>query len=441
MFSDPEILYRADLTPMRSRHRFAQEAAMMKAIEPSRRTAFYSHDTMGLGHTRRNLLIAQTLLESGACTDVLMITGMHEARAFPIPARMDFVTLPGLHKSGSGQYESRHLKLAMAELIPLRSSVILAALRAFDPDVFVVDNVPRGAARELEPALKYLRADHHARCVLGLRDVLDEPATVATEWNRLENQQAIRDYYDAVWVYGDPSVYHLADEYGFEAAVARKVRFTGYLDPRVRIGAAEMSDEARLVALSVPSSPFVLCEVGGGQDGARLLEAFVHTELPADFHGVILTGPFIPAEVDRHLRTAAAPNPRMHVLGFIADPSVLLRRARQVIAMGGYNTACEALAFGKPTLMVPRVKPRLEQWVRVTRFRDLGLVDMIHPHDATPQALARWIAEGGSSFAGARARVDMGGLVRLPALFTELLESQPNHRGLQRPHLLEEEGH
>jgi hypothetical protein len=50
------------------------------------RIILYSHDTMGLGHKRRNLLIAQTLGTSAIDADILMISGMGDANQFQIPS-------------------------------------------------------------------------------------------------------------------------------------------------------------------------------------------------------------------------------------------------------------------------------------------------------------------------------------------------------------------
>ena len=50
--------------------------------------------------------------------------------------------------------------------------MIRAALDAFKPDIFIVDKLPRGVCRELDPALELLRRTG-TRCVLGLRDILD----------------------------------------------------------------------------------------------------------------------------------------------------------------------------------------------------------------------------------------------------------------------------
>ena len=45
--------------------------------------------------------------------------------------------------------------------------------------------------------------------------------------------------------------------------------------------------------------------------------------------------------------------------------------------MGGYNTFCEILSFGKPALFVPRTTPRLEQFLRAERAERLRLVRML----------------------------------------------------------------
>src|SRR5687768_8595786 len=45
------------------------------------RIALYSHETMGLGHLRRNLLIAETLSRAPSQPTILLITGAREASA------------------------------------------------------------------------------------------------------------------------------------------------------------------------------------------------------------------------------------------------------------------------------------------------------------------------------------------------------------------------
>jgi predicted glycosyltransferase len=175
-----------------------------------------------------------------------------------------------------------------------------------------------------------------------------------------------------------------------------------------------------LESLSLPVGRLMLCLVGGGQDGDRLAEAFSQAELPADACGVIVTGPFMSPQAHQLLSERAAANPRLRVLGFITEPTMLVARADRVIAMGGYNTVCEVLSFEKRALIVPRVKPRREQIIRAERLRDLGLIDMLNGDDVNPRALSEWMSRDLPPLQ-VEGRINFGGLDRLPALAEEVL--------------------
>ena len=399
------------------------------------RIALYSNDAMGLGHVRRNLLIAQALAASLVEPAILMMAGTRQATAFAMPPGVDCLTFPALRRDGDGQYQARCLNIPLRDLIDLRAKIICATLEMFEPEVLIVGNLPLGAARELEPALASLRARGGTRCVLGLRDVLDEPARVRRAWAKLANEQAIGDYYDAVWVYGDPAVYDPVREYRFSREVADKVRYTGYLDQRLRLQLAPPPDPAGgagedpgegdgpdpVAALLSQPGRLALCLVGGGQDGAALAEAFAQVALPPETLGVLLTGPFMPPEAQQRLRRRLAGDRRFRVLEFLREPTRLLTRADRVIAMGGYNTVCEVLSLEKRALIVPRVSPDQEQWIRALRLRELGLLDVLHPDDLTPRALTEWLACELGPPPRVRERLDFDGLTRLPRLLSELL--------------------
>lgn len=388
------------------------------------RIALYSHDTMGLGHKRRNLLIAQTLGTSALDADILMLSGMRDASNCPVPAGVDCLTLPSLHKKPDGQYQARHLGLSLSEIISLRGQVIRTSIQVFAPDVLIVDNVPRGAVKELDATLEYLAEQGHTRCILGLRDVLDEPAAVRRDWSRAANEEAIRRYYDAVWVYGDPNVYDLRQEYGFAPDVLAKIRHTGYLDQQQRLRFADSETAKTLNNLDLPPGPLVLCLVGGGQDGAQLATAFAGATLPPNTNGLILTGPFMPAEVRQHLQAQVAQHSRLKVLEYVTEPTFLLQQADRVIAMGGYNTTCEILSFEKPALLVPRVKPRREQMIRAERLQALGMIDLLHPTQVSSQTLTTWLAQE-PRIPQIRDRIDLQGLSRLPQLLQQVLLGLP----------------
>jgi len=381
---------------------------------------------MGLGHMRRNLLLAQALRGSRLHAVVLMIAGAREASVLTGAGGVDCVALPSLLKDADGRYHPRHLDVSLPELVALRANTAGAALNAFDPDVLIVDNVPRGAVRELDPVLESLHANRHTRIVLGLRDVLDDPTTLQGEWALAENQDAVRLYYDAIWVYGDPAVYDTAHEYAFDPDVAAKVRYTGYLDQRSRYKVPLGGGSDPVAALGLTPGRLALCLVGGGQDGADLAKAFLEAELPPGTNGVLLAGPYMPVAERRRLSRRAARYPsRRRVVTFMREPTRILRHADQVVSMGGYNTVCEILSFGKPSLIVPRVKPRREQLIRAERLHAMGLVDVVLPGDLSPGVLSAWLARTPAPWRPSRDRIDLMGLRRVPRLLADLLDLPP----------------
>ena len=54
--------------------------------------------------------------------------------------------------------------------------------------------------------------------------------------------------------------------------------------------------------------------------------------------------------------------------------------------MGGYNTFCEILSFDKRALIVPRTRPRLEQYIRAVEAERLGLVSMLSDYTEAAHA-------------------------------------------------------
>ena len=225
-----------------------------------------------------------------------------------------------------------------------------------------------------------LLRDRGTYLVLGLRDVLDEPARLADEWTRKSAVPSLRDYYDRIWVYGLGAVCNPLAGIPLPPGVPEKMVYTGYL--RREVPAGGFSETA---ADTVASSrePYVLVTSGGGGDGEALfdqvLAAYEHDpDLPLS--AVLLLGPFMPAVVRDALRTRAAAIDRVSgVLTFDPRVEALMEGAAGIVAMGGYNTFCEILSFDKPAILVPRLEPRMEQFIRASRAQELGLVRMFNP--------------------------------------------------------------
>jgi len=304
---------------------------------------------------------------------------------FPLPPRVDVVVIPAIDKDSSGGYVPAQLSGSLDEMVGLRSALLATALTAWSPDLLVVDKVPLGFASELEQALVALRRRGRTRMVLGLRDVLDEPTVAREQWRQGRCSDAVREFYDEVWVYGDATLGDLSEDCAFPPAVRTRTHHTGLLSTG-RLGPPQLPPGIG------PDQPYVLALVGGGRDGGSLAHAFARVDMPVGHVGVLLAGPFLPAPDLAAVHAAAAGRDDLVVIGFADEAERWVAGAAAVVSMGGYNTVAELLATDTPALVVPRVRPRAEQLVRAERLSAAGMVDTALPQDAGPGQLTDWLA-------------------------------------------------
>lgn len=361
-------------------------AAARESTTSRTRVALYSHDTVGLGHARRSLAVAEALTAGDPATDAILITGNPEAAMLPRPPRTDLVALPGIGKAPTGSYRPRHLGAGLDEVVRLRTAVIAATLRELAPHLLVVDKVAAGLDGELRPALEELARHGGTRVVLGLREVLDAPSVTRREWGDTRTSELIARCYDEIWVYGDPAVFDPVREYGWSESVASKVRHLGYVGHPHGSGRT-----AGRSTIQPPREPYVLCQVGGGEDGFALADAFTQASLPWGHHGVVLSGPYLSAQDRARLHQAAPAG--MTVLDFVDNPHDFIAAAAAVVSMAGYNSTVELLGTKAPVLMVPRARPRAEQLIRAGRLAELGHVDLLPSDALSSDRIAEWTAQ------------------------------------------------
>ena len=369
-----------------------------------RRVVLYSHDTFGLGHLRRSRALASALTQSDTVQSAIILTGSPVAGRFTFPERVDHVRLPGVTKLPDGSYISQTLGLDIEEITSLRAGLIESAIEQYDPDLLIVDKEPTGFRGELLPALERLKADGKTKLVLGLRDVLDEPKVLATEWARKGAVEATEKFYDDIWVYGVKSVYNPVEGLDLSQETRDRMHWTGYLR-------REITD-----ATDTPEDPYILITPGGGGDGKAMVDLVLAAyEQDPDLspRALLVYGPFLSGDVrDEFEARVAKLNGRVTALGFESRMEALFANAEGVVCMGGYNTFCEVLSFDKRAVIVPRTVPRLEQWLRASRAEELGLVRMLEEtrDGMTPQSMIKAIralpSQGRPSDAGANGLLD-----------------------------------
>jgi predicted glycosyltransferase len=338
-----------------------------------KRILIYSHDTFGLGHLRRCRAIAHSLVDADTSLSVLILSGSPIIGSFDFRSRVDFVRVPGVIKLRNGEYVSLNEHIDIEETLAMRSSIIRHTADIFDPDILIVDKEPLGLRGEVRATLDLLRA-RGTPLILGLRDVMDDPSALESEWERKHAVPALSEYYNEIWVYGLPQICDPLAGIALPASVRRRMIYTGYLRRRVPTGAAapQLAD--------LPDGRFLLVTPGGGGDGEGMIDwvlaAYEHD--PGGLPPVLLVfGPFMQPDHQAAFAARVAPLAKVRAITFDVRLESLMARAAGVVAMGGYNTFCEILSFDKPALIVPRTMPRLEQYIRAQRAAELGLVSVL----------------------------------------------------------------
>ncbi len=338
----------------------------------NKRILIYSHDSFGLGHLRRCREIAHSLVEANRNLSVLILSGSPIIGSFDFRARVDFVRIPGVIKLRNGEYTSLKLHLDIEHTLALRASIIEHTAKIYDPDLFLVDKEPLGLRGEVEATLDYLK-DHGVPCVLGLRDVMDDPGRLAPEWERKGAVPAIERYYDEIWIYGLPQICDPLEGLVLPGRVRRMMTYTGYLERHL----PQTVSQLRLEKIR---DPYLLITVGGGGDGEQIIDWVLRAyesdpELP--YPALLVLGPFMGTDLQSDFMQRAGRLDRVEAITFDTHIESLMDRASGVVCMGGYNTFCEVLSFDKPAILVPRTEPRMEQFLRARRAQELGLVRML----------------------------------------------------------------
>ncbi len=312
------------------------------------------------------------MVEADDELSVLILSGSPIIGSFDFRSRVDFVRVPGVIKLRNGEYTSLKLRIDVEEMLALRASIVEHTAKTFDPDLFLVDKEPLGLRGEAEPTLAMLR-QRGVPCILGLRDVMDDPELLETEWERKNTVPALSKYYDEIWVYGLPQICDPLAGIDLPDSLRKSMVYTGYLRRSLGNGVSR-------TVLEKIEAPYILVTVGGGGDGEDIIDWVLRAyeedpNLP--YPALMVLGPFMASERQTEFLTRAARLMNVEAITFDAKIESLVERAVGVVCMGGYNTFCELLSFDKRAIVIPRTKPRKEQFLRASKAQEMGLVHML----------------------------------------------------------------
>lgn len=387
------------------------------------RVLLYSHDSVGLGHLRRNLAIASEIVDRFPNANVIIVTGSPCATQFELPDRTDLIKIPSITKNDAGHYVCRSAVRSLEPTLELRSQMMLQAFRSFEPHLIIVDHRLIGLKGEAIEMLREAKRNG-VLTIYGLRDVKDSPEVVRLHWDNADSRWALAEAYDRICVYGMPEVFDPRVEYAPLLDQTAGVTFTGYIVPPYR-----RESESNICR----QRKKVLVTFGGGSDGSRRANRYLEALMsgPVNWDSHIITGPLMDPRLKKQVRKVARrvqPIGSVKVQRFHHNIPRLLRQVDAVVSMAGYNSCVEIIQSGTPAVLLPRSNPRKEQLIRSSRMSELGWVDFLPDPDPDPAELLKVVEKALRTPRRSRPGVNLDGLDGLCTVILELLEAS----GLQQ---------
>jgi predicted glycosyltransferase len=342
-------------------------------VSPPRFFLWVQH-LLGTGHLRRALLLGEALVARGA--HVLVASGGAPAR-FPVPTGVELLELPpivardaafsGLVTPQGDPVDARHWAV--------RRERLLAAFRAFDPDVLVLEHWPFGRSAFTTEVSALLDAVRHrgARVVTSVRDILVSKADPSKYRRMMEHAAGL----DRILVHGDPTLLPFAASFPWAHELGERLVHTGYLAPAAPV-AAERGRE-------------ILVSAGGGAVGERLCRvALEAARTTTDRPWRIVTGGGLRAAAFESLLERAPAHALVE--RHRPDLAALVARAAVSVSQAGYNTVVEALAGGTPMVLVPfAAGAEDEQTRRAVALAARGRAQLVPEAELSASRLARAI--------------------------------------------------
>ncbi|MBW2072039.1 MAG: glycosyl transferase [Deltaproteobacteria bacterium] len=353
----------------------------------------YCQHVLGMGHLFRTVELTrafrrhQVVLVTGG--PVVEIELPEQVRTCQLPElRMD----PEFTRVYPGE-AGRSLKEVKKE----RQRILMALMRSFNPDLFLVELYPFGRNSfkfELLPILEGIRSGElgPTRVVCSLRDILVEKQDQRAYEQRV--LAVLNTYFDALLVHADPAVVTLAESFRSTEHIQIPVVYTGFVTARPEEHAGAKLRER----LGIGAAETVLvASIGGGRVGAPLLHAVldVYRELTGKKRMwlFMFTGPYMSELEFEQLQARAYTN--VTVRRFTRLFLSYLDAADLSISMAGYNTCMNVVACGVPALLWPFEQNR-EQRFRVDKLSRLVDVEAVETLDVDwlAAAVARKLARG-----------------------------------------------
>lgn len=379
---------------------------------------FYVQHLLGVGHVRRAEILAGAMAKAGL--DVTVAYG-----GLPLP-EVPFDSVRAAYLPPATIADENFSTLLDAAGRPVddtwmasRSAALLDLYRSIRPDVVLIELFPFGRRQfrfELLPLLETIHAaGDRPRVACSIRDILVTRGPERTE----ETVGALRRYFDAVLVHGDPALIPFDATFGAAGRISDLIRYTGYV--------AAATDPAAIG--DIEGLGEVIVSAGGGAVGRPLLFVALEARRMTSLTGNrwrFLTGPNLPDADFEELASIAGDT--AVVERFRPDFAQRLRVAALSISQAGYNTTMDVLASGVRAVVVPyETAGETEQRLRAEILAARGILTLVPAADLSPARLAAAMSLAAES-PRASVAVNMDGAATTARLVSDLAAQKGQSR-------------
>lgn len=328
----------------------------------------------GLGHFVRALHLAQGLSKY---FDIYFLNGGEPVKNFDIHKAIQFIQLPAIYKKeDSTELSSVSEHLTLSKCFELRDEIIFETIQKVKPDVVITEHFPFGFLFKNE-AIKLInyakKSNTKTKIVCSVRDVI-ESSKGGT--NDLETIRILNKLYDLLIIHGDEKLILMSSSFPLFTKIKTPIFYTGYV-----------IDENLNICLK--RSRNILVSVAGGRVGSELLNAVINAfqliKEKCHHNLVVFNGAFNKDFEDILLddRIMYSTFNRYEFLKQLAKSDIS-------ISLGGYNSMSESLYAGNKVVIYNRefLGSNKEQDIRISTFKNLGLIDTITLKDLEVEKLA-----------------------------------------------------
>lgn len=340
------------------------------------RVLIYVQHLMGVGHYVRMSEIAKALAQRH---DVMLTDG-----GWPVPrAGLEQVAMLPLPRISRRDLELVSLQdgLGIAAVMQARSQCLRDTIKAFRPDVVVVEHYPFSKwilGDEVAAMAEASRAANPTvKIISSMRDIQQRKTRFearSEETYAREVTDSLRRHFEAILIHGDPALIRLEAQLPFLSAAGLRLAYTGIVSEKP-VAMKPVGTEA--------TTPYALASVGGGRDDANLLfhtlDAWKWLRQRGELRGwklVLCPGldetDEILAEQTRRYGEDVVLRPFGR--GFLD----LLQGAALSVSCAGYNTCANILQTRCRAVLVPNAD-RPDQSVRAPLFAARQLAVVVPP--------------------------------------------------------------